>query len=74
MQTSTALSPELISEHLSPVAAKMILAALPERIQRALIAHSVETEYPIEMVIEMAISGFLDSECINFSDCQSEYM
>ena len=73
MQTSTTLQPELISEHLSPVAAKMILAAFPDRIQRSLLAHAAETEYPIEMVIEMAIAGFLDSDCINFVDCQSEY-
>jgi hypothetical protein len=47
MQTSTALPPELISEHLSPVAAKMILAAFPDRIQRTLLAHAAETEYPM---------------------------
>jgi hypothetical protein len=52
----------------------MILAALPEHIQRALWAHSSETEYPIEMVLEMAIAGFLDSESLTFVDCQSEYM
>jgi hypothetical protein len=70
---STPQSPEQTSDHLSPVAAKMILAALPERIQRALLAHADETGYPIEMVIEMAIAGFLDSECLNFADCKPEY-
>lgn len=74
MQTSTSSSPEQTSEHLSPVAAKMMLAAFPERIQRALLAHAAETGYPIEMVIEMAIAGFLDSECINFADCKPEYV
>jgi hypothetical protein len=74
MQTSTPASPELTHEHLGPVAAKMILAAFPERIQRALLAHAAETGYPIEMVIEMAIAGFLDSECINFTDCKPEYV
>lgn len=54
MQTSTSSSPEQASEHLSPVAAKMMLAAFPERIQRALLAHAAETGYPIEIVIEMA--------------------
>jgi hypothetical protein len=66
--------PEQLNQHLSPVAAKMILAALPEHVQRALLAHSAETEYPIEMVLEMAIAGFLDSESLTFVDCKSEYM
>ncbi|NJP12487.1 MAG: hypothetical protein HC866_25955 [Leptolyngbyaceae cyanobacterium RU_5_1] len=73
MQAVDTHSPEHASEHLSPVAAKMILAALPEKIQKALLAHAAETGYPIEMVLEMAIAGFLDSECINFSDCKPEY-
>jgi hypothetical protein len=66
--------PEQSSQHLSPVAAKMILAALPDHIQRALLAYGSETEYPIEMVLEMAIAGFLDSEALTFVDCKSEYM
>jgi hypothetical protein len=74
MQSITSSSPEQTSEHLSPIAAKMMLAAFPDRIQRALLAHAAETGYPIEMVIEMAIAGFLDSECINFADCKSEYI
>jgi hypothetical protein len=59
---STSLPPEQSDEHLSPVVAKMFLAALPERIQQALLAHSQETQYPLEMVLEMAIAGFLDGE------------
>jgi hypothetical protein len=51
----------------------MFLVALPEHIQKALLAHAAETEYPIEMVLEMAITGFLDSECLNFADCKPEY-
>lgn len=75
MQTlSDSPSPEQSIEHLSPIAAKMILAALPERIQQGLLAHAAVTEYPIEMVLEMAIAGFLDSECLNFSDCKPEYV
>lgn len=74
MQTApTFESPEQTDEHLSPVAAKMILAALPERIQRALLAHARETEYPVELVLEMAIAGFLDSESLSFTDCKPEY-
>jgi hypothetical protein len=73
MQTVPTSESLLTDEHLSPVAAKMILAALPERIQRALLAHARETEYPIELVLEMAIAGFLDSESLTFADCKSEY-
>lgn len=74
MQTvGTSLPLEQRDEHLSPVAAKMILAALPEHIQRALLAHAQETQYPIEMVLEMVIAGFLDREAITFADCRSEY-
>lgn len=51
----------------------MFLAALPERIQRALLAHAQETQYPLEMVLEMAIAGFLDNEAITFADCRPEY-
>ncbi|MBD2056563.1 hypothetical protein H6F88_11135 [Oculatella sp. FACHB-28] len=70
---STSRPPQQNDEHLSPVAAKMFLAALPERIQRALLAHAKETDYPPEMVLEMAIAGFLDSEAITFADCRPEY-
>jgi hypothetical protein len=70
---TTSQSPEQSTQHLNPVAAKMFLVALPEHIQRALLAHAAETEYPIEMVLEMAIAGFLDSECLNFADCKPEY-
>lgn len=77
MQTlSTDLYPDPSDEHLRPVAATMILAALPQRIQRALLAHAQETQYPLEMVLEMvlemAIAGFLDTEAITFSDCRPE--
>lgn len=70
---STSRPPQQNDEHLSPVAAKMFLAALPERIQQALLAHSQETQYPLEMVLEMAITGFLDNEAITFADCRPEY-
>ncbi len=71
--SSTSRPPQQNDEHLSPVVAKMFLAALPERIQRALLAHAQETQYPLEMVLEMAIAGFLDNEAITFADCRSEY-
>jgi hypothetical protein len=70
---STSRPPQQNDEHLSPAAAKMFLAALPERIQRALLAHAHETQYPLEMVLEMAIAGFLDNEAVTFADCRPEY-
>jgi hypothetical protein len=78
---STSRPPQQNDEHLIPVAAKMFLAALPERIQWALLAHAQETQYPLEMVLEMTrasrypqgVAGFLDNEAITFADCRSEY-
>ncbi len=50
MQTlSTDLYPDPSDEHLSPVATKMILAALPQRLQRALLAYAQETRYLLEI-------------------------
>ncbi|MEB3232967.1 MAG: hypothetical protein VKJ64_18325 [Leptolyngbyaceae bacterium] len=60
-------------EHLSPVAAKMFLAALPERIQAALLAYAKEADYPLELVVEMAIASFLDHEALTFEDCKPEW-
>lgn len=60
-------------EHLSPVAARMILAALPVNIKEAFERRAAEIEYPVEAVLEMALAGFLDSECLSFSDCQPRY-
>lgn len=60
-------------EHLSPVAAKMILAALPNNIRQSFERRASEIEYPIEAVLEMALASFLDGECLNFSDCKPRY-
>jgi hypothetical protein len=61
------------TEHLSPVAARMILAALPDKIRESFERRAAEIEYPIEAVLEMALAGFLDSECLSFSDCEPRY-
>ncbi len=60
-------------EHLSLVAGRMILAALPDKIREAFERRAAEIEYPVEAVLEMALAGFLDRECLNFSDCQLRY-
>lgn len=57
-------------EKLSPFDAQAILERLPERIRAAIIARAVEIEYPVEMVVEMAIASFLDTEALGFVDCK----
>ncbi len=44
---STFRSPQQNDEHLSPVAAKMLLAALPEHVQWALLAHARRNSIPV---------------------------
>jgi hypothetical protein len=65
-------TPENI-EHLSPVAARMILAAFPDHIRAAFERRAQDIDYSVEAVLEMAISGFLDREALTFSDCQPRY-
>jgi hypothetical protein len=57
------------TEHLAPAAAHAFLDALPEKIQRALVAYAEEIDYPVEAVLEIAIAGFLDPDAISFADC-----
>jgi hypothetical protein len=58
-----------LQEQLSPDA-EVILGRLPERIKVALIARAAEIEYPIAVLIEMAIASFLDTEALGFVDCK----
>lgn len=57
-------------EKLSPADAQFILDRLPERIQLALISRAMEINYPIEIIVEMAIASFLDNEALGFADCK----
>ena len=57
-------------EKLSATDAQAILDRLPTRIKTALLDRATEIEYPIKMVVEMAISSFLDSEALGFADCK----
>ena len=57
-------------EKLSSIDAQAILDRLPDRIKSALIDRASEIEYPIEMVVEMAIASFLDTEALGFVDCK----
>jgi flagellar motor switch protein FliG len=65
MQTTTL-------EQLTPAAAQVILAQLPDRIQAAILKRATEINYPIEALLEMAIAGYLDSEAIGFADCKPD--
>ncbi|OLP15405.1 hypothetical protein BST81_26570 [Leptolyngbya sp. 'hensonii'] len=58
------------TEHLSPAAAHAFLDALPDRIKRALVTYAEEIEYPVEAVLEIALSSFLDPDSISFADCR----
>jgi hypothetical protein len=58
------------AEQLSPTAGQVILEQLPERIKAAIIARSVEIDYPVEAIVEMAIAGYLDPHAIGFADCK----
>lgn len=57
-------------EQLSAADAEAILKYLPQRIRAALIACATEIEYPIEIVVGIAIANFLDSEALGFADCK----
>jgi hypothetical protein len=64
--------PETI-EHLSPVAARMMLAAFPSHVREAFERRAKDINYPVEAVFEMAIAGFLDGEALSFVDCKPRY-
>lgn len=55
--------------HLSSAAAYAFLDALPDKIKGAIIAYAASVDYPVEAVLEMAITGFLDPDSISFVDC-----
>jgi hypothetical protein len=44
------------SQHLAPAAAHAFLDALPEKIQRALVAYVEEINYPVEAVLEIVFT------------------
>ena len=61
---------QIIQDRLSSQAANSLLNEIPEKIKSALLSHAIEMDYPIESVIEMALSSFLDEDSISFKDCQ----
>jgi hypothetical protein len=71
--TVPSTNPEETTEHLNPIAARMMLAAFPAHIREAFERRAVDIDYPIEAVLEMAIAGFLDGEALSFGDCKPRY-
>ncbi|BAU15629.1 hypothetical protein LEP3755_61880 [Leptolyngbya sp. NIES-3755] len=67
MHTPAQMSSEDV---LSPEAAKGILDLLPQKISHALREYATSIDYPIELVVEMAIAGFLDVDALTFADCR----
>jgi hypothetical protein len=45
------------TEHLAPAAAYAFLDALPEKIQRALVAYAEEIDYPVEAVFRGSVGN-----------------
>lgn len=61
-----------LTQRLSTVAAQVFIDALPNHIKEALLTYSAEIEYPVEVVLEMAIAFFLDLDCAGFADCRTD--
>lgn len=59
-----------MTEHLTPETAQIILNTLPDKIQLGLRAYAAQIEFPIELVIEMMIAGFLDEDAVSFEGCK----
>jgi hypothetical protein len=62
------------AQHLSPEAAQALLEELPPHVRTGIILHAKNIDYPVELVLEMAIAGFLDSECLTFADCKPPHL
>ena len=58
-----------MTEHLTPEAAQALMDTLPEKIRLGLMTCAAQLGYPIEAVIEMAISGYLDEDSVSFVGC-----
>lgn len=52
-----------------PQTESLLQIQVPENIRQALEAYATETQFPIELVIEMALAQFLDVDAVTFEDC-----
>ncbi|MDX2241535.1 MAG: hypothetical protein NW224_12695 [Leptolyngbyaceae cyanobacterium bins.302] len=64
--------PQTDKRHLSHDAALMLLAVLPDHIRDAYLNHAKQTDYAIELVLEMALADFLDPDSLTFTDCKPQ--
>lgn len=64
--------PETDKKHLSYDAALMLLAVLPDHIREAYLNHAKQIGYSIELVLEMALADFLDTDSLTFTDCKPQ--
>jgi hypothetical protein len=49
--------------------ASELIIRLPDKIQAALDVYASENQFPIELVVEMAIASFLDVDAVTYNDC-----
>lgn len=64
LDTTLSTEPVSVAEDVS------LLAALPSVLQSQAMEYAEKTEIPSELVIELAISHFLDPDSVTFDDCQ----
>lgn len=55
----------------SPHTESLLQIQVPEKIRQALEAYATENQFPIELVVEMALAQFLDVDAVTFEDCDS---
>jgi len=53
----------------SPYAKSLLQIQVPDECSQALEVYATETQFPIELVIEMALAQFLDVDAVTFKDC-----
>lgn len=46
-----------------------LMIRLPDKIQAALDVYASENQFPIKLVVEMAIASFLDVDAVTYNDC-----
>ena len=64
--------PQPNQNHLSHEAALTLLAVLPDHIRDAYANHAKQSDYSIELVLEMALADFLDPDSLTFTDCKPQ--
>lgn len=60
----------IASQKASPQIGGKYVPYSTQKIQLGLRAYAAQIEYPIELVIEMMIAGFLDEDAVSFEGCK----